>query len=162
MTVLNDDLEQIYTYVKDPSTAQKIIDFLKNCTQKIDEVKAQGVQKVFLTDECFVMTQSFEAAPIEFTVFESHKDFVDIQFIIEGQEIFGLQHVDKLEVKEEYSRPRDIMFYKTPEDFNEIKVIAGEYAIFYPRDAHMCRLQKDLPYVGLKAVVKVPVHLMNF
>lgn len=86
---------------------------------------------------------------------EAHKKYIDIQYIVSGDETMGWKPTaDCKEVAEEYSIEKDIMFFNdVPDEWN--KVPAGSFTIFFPKDAHA-------PLVGndtiKKAVVKIAVE----
>jgi biofilm protein TabA len=82
---------------------------------------------------------------------ESHRKFIDIQFVIAGDEKIGWRPTDGLSPTAEYETDRDIQFFRDePATWFSIK--PGEFAIFMPTDAHA-------PLAGTgaihKAVVKV-------
>ena len=93
---------------------------------------------------------------------EAHQKHVDIQFMLDGFEIFGVANKSKLIVKNEYDPSRDVGFYDAPENFSEIKLSPGWFAIYFPWDSHLCRWGKDnIFYSGIKTVVKVPISYFN-
>lgn len=89
--------------------------------------------------------------------FEAHRKFVDIQFIIEGEELIGVGNVDDFETTTEYDEEKDIVFL-TPKEGAKTelkKVIAGEYMILMPKDAHMPSIAVDSPSFVKKVVLKI-------
>jgi len=83
---------------------------------------------------------------------EAHRKYIDIQFVISGNEEMGYKPVaDCRHEKEPYNPEKDIMFFKDPPE-KWIKMPAGSFIILFPQDSHA-------PLVGSgeihKAVVKV-------
>jgi biofilm protein TabA len=104
----------------------------------------------------------FEGVPLQETVFEAHQKYVDLQFMLEGFEVFGLAHISELNVKDDYDSSRDLILYNAPGQFSKIRLLPGSFALFFPADSHLCRLKKDdQAYSGVKAVVKVPVSFFK-
>ncbi len=68
--------------------------------------------------------------------FEAHKNYIDIQFIVEGTEVIYAADISCLTVKEEYSAEKDIMFLNDYEKASKTVLEKGEYGIFFPWDAH--------------------------
>ncbi len=67
-------------------------------------------------------------------LFEAHKNYIDIQAILEGEETIGYAPADELEIVEPY-KP-DVFKCADPDVFTEVKLAKGMFAIFYPDDAH--------------------------
>jgi YhcH/YjgK/YiaL family protein len=87
-------------------------------------------------------------------LFEAHKDYIDIQAIIDGEETIGYALTETLEVVEPY-KP-DVVKCSDPDIFTEVKLAKGMFAIFYPDDAHKpCYDYRDGKSNVHKLVVKV-------
>ncbi len=89
---------------------------------------------------------------------ESHRKYIDIQYVISGNEELGYKPATECrQVKETYNSEKDIGFFSDAPD-QWIKVPAGSFIIFFPQDAHA-------PLVGNgeihKAVVKVKLAGSN-
>jgi len=101
--------------------------------------------------------QDYNSKPESEGKFEAHKKFVDIQFIVEGEEQIGVGNLDDFEENTEYDGERDIIFLTQKEgakvEFK--KVIAGEYMILTPKDVHMPSIAVDSPSFVKKVVLKV-------
>ena len=86
-----------------------------------------------------------EGRKVENGELEAHRKYIDIQFIISGNESMGWSPLDNLETSVEYDSENDIEFFKNnPKSL--FKVPEGCFAIFLPTDAH-------LPLIG-----KGPIH----
>jgi YhcH/YjgK/YiaL family protein len=85
---------------------------------------------------------------------EAHRKYIDIQFLVEGNEEIGWRPAAECrQVTEPYDETRDIMFFGD-EPLAWINLPVGKFMIFYPQDAHA-----PLAAVGpnVKAVIKVAV-----
>ncbi len=107
----------------------------------------------------YVMIESYETQKKEDKEYESHKLFVDIQYMISGREIIHVCNIDELMIEKMYHRKKDITFYKNTSG-TEYCLKEGECIIFYPKDAHMpcIRVQENKPEKVKKAVFKVPIQ----
>nr|WP_252894211.1 YhcH/YjgK/YiaL family protein [Veillonella denticariosi] len=93
---------------------------------------------------------------------ESHKNYVDIQFMVCGEEHMGF-FVDRGKVKPVESYPdRDCYFYPNEAvDEGMIHCPEGYYTVFFPSDIHRPLLAvNDKPIDIRKVVVKVHVSLL--
>jgi YhcH/YjgK/YiaL family protein len=89
--------------------------------------------------------------------FETHEQYIDIQFLIAGEEVIGLAPVNGLRVTEPYDAAKDIAFYATPNGWERLALTPGQFAVFFPDDGHMPLCAAGQPMAIHKAVVKVKV-----
>ncbi len=67
---------------------------------------------------------------------EAHKKYIDIQYVISGQEEMGWKPTAECtDISEPYSEENDIMFFNDPVQV-WTPVPPGSFVIFYPKDAH--------------------------
>jgi len=88
---------------------------------------------------------------------ETHEKYVDIQYMVTGEEEIGISRLSaKAEVSEVYSEEKDITFYCSVEQEGMITLSQGMYVIFFPWDIHRpCCISQP----GLK-VRKVVIKLL--
>ncbi|MBE6976757.1 MAG: DUF386 domain-containing protein [Ruminococcaceae bacterium] len=86
---------------------------------------------------------------------EAHREYLDIQYILEGQEAFGWAPVEDLQLEGEFDTAKDKGKYSGEFDF--ITVRAGFCYIVFPEDGHMPGVHLDEPANFKKAVVKLKV-----
>jgi YhcH/YjgK/YiaL family protein len=85
---------------------------------------------------------------------EAHRRYIDIQYVISGDEVMGWKPADACGLVEmPYDLTKDIVFFGDKPDVWK-PVPAGSFAIFFPVDAHAPLAGKGLIH---KAVVKVAV-----
>ena len=107
-------------------------------------------------DNLFYMIQRYPTKNKADALFEAHKDHIDIQAIIDGEETIGYALTETLEVVQPY-KP-DVMKCADPEIFTEVKLAKGMFVILYPDDAHKpCYDYRDGKSNVHKVVVKVKV-----
>ena len=90
--------------------------------------------------------------------FEAHDNYADIQVIVSGNErIDWCERADCFETVA-YNPEKDIVRINTEKAFTELKIKAGQFAIFYPEDAHRPNLSDGAKTSVKKVVVKVLLH----
>ena len=88
--------------------------------------------------------------------YESHRKYIDIQYVINGQEKIGVANLENCVTCIEYDTERDLEFYdlkREPEEY--YKLTKGEFVVFYPHDAHKPSLSINEASTVKKVVVKV-------
>ena len=88
---------------------------------------------------------------------EAHKNYIDIQFIVSGIERMDFCDISKVTPNTEYNDVKDILLYADGDKMGICLVEAGEFAIFFPQDAHKPGLCNGTPAPVKKIVVKVKV-----
>ena len=109
--------------------------------------------KYHVNDNFFYIVQEYETKDSNMGKFESHKDYVDIQFLIAGHEYIEITSAAFLETDIPYDVGTDINFYKEPKYKGYIELVEKSYAVFYPWDAHkpgikVKNIQKNKKIVG--------------
>jgi len=84
---------------------------------------------------------------LEAAKFETHRRYIDIQYLAEGSDIMGWTHALPDLKSLGYDSTKDLEFYKD-RPLIWIPVPTGHFAIFFPEDAHA-------PMAGTEQMVKV-------
>ena len=89
--------------------------------------------------------------------YESHKKYIDIQYIIEGSEKIGVTNLSNCISCIKYDSEKDLEFFdiNCKEEF--LTLNKGEFLILYPHDAHKPSISIDKITTVKKAVVKVAI-----
>ena len=94
-------------------------------------------------------------------VWESHRTYIDVQFVAGGHERFGWVPLNKAPaVATEYDEKKDVIFYEAGTDTFDAP--AGTFMIFYPDDVHAPGLMAGTPPRSgdvVKVVVKVSTRI---
>ncbi|HEY0740602.1 MAG TPA: YhcH/YjgK/YiaL family protein [Chryseosolibacter sp.] len=107
-------------------------------------------------DDLFVIIMEYETKEPVYWVMENHRKYIDIQYMLRGEELMGVQTFANQTPTTAYDESRDAAFYK-PEYDSLLKVKQGQFAIFFPHDLHMPSMQSGAIQKVLKAVFKVKV-----
>lgn len=114
-------------------------------------------QKIDLGDGVFVMEQVYETKTRAEGFFESHRKYIDVQVVAEGEELMEVIDASRIAVREPYVADRDLIIYQDAVDASLLRAVAGQVAIFFPVDVHMPSLRlRTAPSLVRKAVVKIP------
>lgn len=99
--------------------------------------------------------------PVAETQPELHKKYLDVQFWICGEELFGIAPSNGVGSCVEAIDERDLYFYDGVANESFVHATEGCYAVFFPNDVHrpgVCVDGKPLTY--RKVVVKVSTELL--
>lgn len=115
-------------------------------------------RKIELADGVFAIEQVYETKPRAEGFFESHRTYIDVQVVVEGEETMELVDASRIAVKEAYQPDRDLIIYADHAGASLLRAVAGQAAVFFPVDVHMPSLRPGSA-AGLvrKTVVKIPV-----
>lgn len=103
-------------------------------------------------DTIFALVQEYQTKPFNECKLESHKKYIDIQYVIRGEEMMGVttQNNQKIiEVNEE----KDFTFYEGTTSL--VLVSKGMFTIFFPDDLHQPCVQTESAAEVKKVVIKV-------
>lgn len=104
----------------------------------------------------FALVQEYESKPVEQGIWEAHRKYIDIQYVVCGREKMGYACIDSMKVQQEYDDDKDCLLLTGAGDF--LTVNENCFAVFYPQDAHMPCIAADIPARVKKVIVKVPVE----
>jgi YhcH/YjgK/YiaL family protein len=104
-------------------------------------------------DDVYCMLQGYETKPIEGHEYEAHRNYADIQYMIEGEESILWAPQRTLTVTKPY-KP-DIEFYSLTPNPVDIILTPGRFCVLLPDDAHAPCIAHGAPVKVRKAVVKV-------
>ena len=105
-------------------------------------------------EDVFCIVQEYETLDAANEQMESHKKYIDVQYMISGSELVGLATFSGQEISKPYDAETDFMLYAdAPSFFAELS--AGMFMIFFPTDLHMPCIRKGKPAIVKKIVVKV-------
>lgn len=106
-------------------------------------------------DNVFASVTADSSKNFDKTNWESHRKYVDIQYVINGEEMIGVYPVSKATVTKEYDERRDAANYSA--DGKLYSATPGTFFIFFPSDAHRPNITPGGNLVVKKIVIKVKV-----
>lgn len=96
------------------------------------------------------------------SVFEAHREYIDLHYCLAGGEIIEHAPAGRLAVKTPYRREADVELYKMPAagTTESVCLQPGQFAVFFPGEAHMPKIFDGTNREIRKAVVKVRLSLL--
>lgn len=107
-----------------------------------------------LSDDIFYMVQRYETDPDK-TISEAHKKYIDIQFMVDGEEIIGVAPISCEKTETEAKPENDVWFYECKTE--PLTLIKNSFMVLYPNDLHCPGVAVDSAKACHKVVVKVKV-----
>lgn len=104
--------------------------------------------------DLFALVQTYPTLPAEEKKCESHRAYVDLQYLVAGQEVIHHAPADGLSVAEPYSEDKDVIFYAGGEG-QALILQPGSFAVFFPQDAHKPGCLHQAAGMVRKIVVKI-------
>jgi YhcH/YjgK/YiaL family protein len=107
-------------------------------------------------ERVFALVQRYETVITDTPRFEYHRKYIDIQYIVSGEEVIGWAPAERITVTKAYDEEKDICFGTVLDGkMTLVYLKAGQLAILYPEDGHAPKLAADRPSCIVKIVVKV-------
>ena len=89
-------------------------------------------------------------------VLEAHKKYIDIQYVISGEEQIGYTPLADQTPTIAYDADRDVVFFK--EEVSYTKLSTGMFSVYFPTDLHQPGVKTgSTPTLVKKCVIKVLV-----
>lgn len=103
----------------------------------------------------FALVQEGETCSIEEGFFETHKNYIDIQYMAEGSELLEWADVKDLEERISYNQEKDAAFFVGKGTV--MRISKGMFYIMFPHDAHKACCHSDEKTNFRKIVVKCKI-----
>ncbi|MDB5346737.1 MAG: hypothetical protein JWP89_5114 [Schlesneria sp.] len=148
-----DNIENYAKYANLPEPLYRAIEYIGSTDfnhVESGQYELDGKQMVSIVNR-------YQTKTMDKAVWESHRKYIDVQFVAGGHERFGLISLDKAPaVTTPYDEKKDVIFYEPGTDTFDAP--AGTFMIFYPDDIHAPGLATGAPPKP-KEVVKVVVKV---
>lgn len=102
----------------------------------------------------FAIIQDYDTAAPETLKWEAHDLYLDIQYVVSGEERIGVAKRDGASVIDPYDRTKDIVFVE-PTDGDYLTMGEDRFLLLFPEDVHKVRVQANRPQKVRKVVVKI-------
>lgn len=145
-------LDKIY-----PAPIVKALTFLKG----LDRQTVQDGRYEIEGDLIYAQVFGLTTHAIEDAKPEVHRRYVDVQFLLQGEELIGYARDDGSHTLESSHPDRDLYFYESLEEESFIPLIPGNFAVFFPFDIHRPGCFIESPEPIRKVVVKVAYALFS-
>jgi len=103
-------------------------------------------------ENLFALISAYETKTESEGKFEAHRKYIDLQYVISGEELMGYAPLGNQKILEPYKEDNDIIFFTGDKSFT--KISAGMFAIFFPEDIHMPGICVEKSSAVKKLVIK--------
>jgi YhcH/YjgK/YiaL family protein len=100
--------------------------------------------------ELFVRVMNYTPKPASENRFETHRIYADVQYVVSGAELMQTARLEEITPLTEYDNIGDYQFFKANGTISDLIVKSGEFAIFFPNQAH----RPSCSYSGYEGPVK--------
>ena len=112
--------------------------FLKNATPDL----AFGVHEI--NPRVKAIVSEYETKAVNENGYEAHRKFIDIQYLLKGEEKNCCLPIEKLKETKPYKEEIDASFYEAEIPTQELILGDGFFAIYWPQDGHIPCLSVDV------------------
>ena len=112
-----------------------------------------------LGDECYVNVDEYVTRSNY--NFEAHRDYVDVQVMVDGEETVFVSSLENGVETAPYSKEKDAAFYSCKNsEYEIVNLISGKAIVLFPQDMHApCNSSEKKR--NRKFVFKIPVKRVN-
>ena len=113
---------------------------------------AEGTYSI-VGNDVYANIETYQTRALENTRYESHRNYIDIQYMIWGREQIAVTDISELSIEEPYHAKKDIIFYKDSLVGEKYLITDGDFLVLYPYDAHRPCITLDDESVQVKKMV---------
>lgn len=110
---------------------QKAFDFLR----RENLADMEDGRHTVCGSEVYALVQTYETLPADEGHHEAHRKYIDLQYVVEGEEYVGYYPLKNQNVAQEYCDDKDFALYNESST-SFILLSAGMFVILFPDDAH--------------------------
>ncbi len=140
-------------YFKDTEKWKKAFEFLRSG----DLSKLAPGRHEIDGENIYAMMNEYTTRGPDSALFEAHRKYIDIQYMVSGKELIGLAPLSsKTDVTQPYSDAGDAELFHV-KGSKSLKASPGRFFIFFPDDAHSPGISDGAAMFVRKVVVKIKV-----
>lgn len=147
--MIKDKLKNSKTYYN--LGLKKGFEWLKS--QDLENIECK---KYIIDDDLYANVQEYNTK--DDAKYEAHKNYIDIQYMIKGQESIGVTDRDNCSVCVDYDKEKDIEFLDCNVEEEYVCLEEGQFVVLYPQDAHKPSINYKGKHFVKKVVVKVKIN----
>ena len=148
--MIYDKISNIETYAGISSDIYLGLKWLRDVNPDI----ANGVYEI--NPRVKAIVSEYTTKEINENGYEAHREYVDIQYLINGKEVINSLPLEYLKETKLYNKEIDAAFYEEAGTKpQELLLGNGYFAILFPQDGHMPQLCVSKPENVKKVVIKV-------
>lgn len=140
----------------DKMQLSKNVDLAIKQVKKFD-LESLSVGRYELTDGSYFMVEEYITKKEYPCRLQSHKKYIEVQWILQGQEMIKIYDIDKLIPEISYDLDKDIAFWKSVDNMTQILLSSGSYVVLYPNYAYTSSIMVKEQSAVRKIVIKVKI-----
>ncbi|GAB3340936.1 YhcH/YjgK/YiaL family protein [Marivirga atlantica] len=137
-----DNFNFIHKYLNDSEVIDKFISENKFASGKIN-----------INSHIHAIGLAYETKDQEDLLWEAHRKYIDLHYIIEGEELIHVANINKMEASNDYQD--DYQLFKGEPD-QQILLKAGDFILLYPHEVHKTSITFEEQCAVRKYVFKLP------
>lgn len=149
--MIYDNIKNLKKYNSLHKNFYLVEEFINNNDLKLLECQKYPIKN----DDVYVIIQEYLTKDENSSLLEAHKKYIDIQYVIQGEEKIGIAMLSSTLEATEYSQERDIIFLNGKHEY--INANSKNFFIFFPQDAHKPSISIDKTSSVKKAVFKIKI-----
>lgn len=149
--MIKDRLENASIYYSLSDNLKKGFEWLKSQ----DLVNIEPKKYVIDGENVWANVQEYETK--DDAKYETHRRYIDIQYMIKGKEFVGVTDKSNCSTCDEYDSVSDLEFMNINIDEDYQVLNEGDFLVFYPTDAHKPSINPNEKLNVKKVIVKVAV-----
>ncbi len=127
--------------------------------QEHGEILPEGEHEIEGRD-LYANIQVISTMPYSEGVFESHQEYIDLHYCIEGGETIAYAPLEKLAEQTAYEPLKDYQLFTPGKYASSCLLEPGSFAIFFPGEKHMPKIQDGVHKTIRKVVIKIKKDLL--
>ena len=108
--------------------------------QTVDTSVLQEGKNPIRGEDIFCIVHFYDTTGADARPWEGHRKYIDIHFIIKGEEIIGISPIDAMQIKKDYDAQTDFIEFEGATQ-QQILLKEGMFLIAFPEDIHKTALQ---------------------
>jgi len=107
-------------------------------------------------DKVYLLLNAYETRDPKDALFEAHQTYIDVMYMVEGEEIIYVKPTEKLSaITQPYDPEKDVLLAKLDSDATPVRLAAGSFIVLFPQDAHAPACYETAPRNVKKIIAKV-------
>lgn len=150
--MIYDKVDNLRTYISISNDIRLGLEWIRDVKQDVEI----GIYE--LSTKVKAIVSEYTTKEVNENGYEAHHDYIDIQYLIGGEEYINSSPLEYLKEIKVYNKDIDAAFYvEAGTKPQELLLGNGYFAILFPQDGHMPQLCVDEPKPVKKVVIKVKI-----
>ncbi len=152
--MIADKIKRMESYPELRDSAKLIKDFIG----KVKEENLPDGKYELQGEDLFALVQRYETREKKTSRMESHRKYIDLQYMLSGEEMFYCAFAEDLTIAEDKFEQNDIGFFEPCNEEIGIHLKEDMFVYLLPSDAHMPCCQIEGAKAVEKIVFKIKLH----